>query len=178
MTNQFERAIEDYNQAIRLNPNFALAFYNRGLAYARKFQFERAIEDYNEAIRLAPKYAPAFTNRGLAKFNTRQYDRAIEDFDQAIRLDPNDASAFANRSLAKAAKGDSAGGNADIARAGQLNWTAALSGLAAAQWCLGADPDISISACTATIQSGQETQGKSGQSLPRPGHCLRGQGPT
>ena len=49
-----DRAIEDYDQAIRLNPNFAEAFYNRGVAYDGKGQPDRAIEDYDQAIRLNP----------------------------------------------------------------------------------------------------------------------------
>jgi tetratricopeptide (TPR) repeat protein len=63
---QPDRAIEDLDQAIRLNPNYALAFSSRGLAYARKGQPDRAIQDYDQAIRLNPKYADAFSNRGAA----------------------------------------------------------------------------------------------------------------
>jgi tetratricopeptide (TPR) repeat protein len=42
-----DRAIEDYDQAIRLNPNCAEAFSNRGIAYGSKGQPDRAIEDYD-----------------------------------------------------------------------------------------------------------------------------------
>jgi tetratricopeptide (TPR) repeat protein len=64
---QFDRAIEDLDQAIRLNPNFAEAFSNRGNAYTNKGQPDRAIQDLDQAIRLNPNYAGAFRNRGLAK---------------------------------------------------------------------------------------------------------------
>jgi tetratricopeptide (TPR) repeat protein len=47
---QPDRAIEDYDQAIRLNPNHAKAFYNRGVAYTIKRQHDRAIEDFDHAI--------------------------------------------------------------------------------------------------------------------------------
>jgi hypothetical protein len=50
-----------------------------------------------------------------------QPDRAILDFGQAIRIDPNLAVAYNGRGLAERAKGDSAGGDADIAKAKQLN---------------------------------------------------------
>ena len=101
--------------------NLAVAFYNRGNAYANKGQPDRAIQDYDQAIRLNPNLAEAFYNRGTAYAIKGQPDRAIEDFDQAIRLNPNFAVAFNNRGLAKQAKGDSAGGDADIAKAKQLN---------------------------------------------------------
>jgi tetratricopeptide (TPR) repeat protein len=51
------------------------------------------------------------------------YDRAIADFDQAIRLDPKLALAYYQRGFAKRAKGDAAGGDADIATAKQLHPT-------------------------------------------------------
>jgi lipoprotein NlpI len=109
---QYDRAIQDYDQAIKLNPNYALAFLNRGNAYQNKDQYDRAIQDYDQAIKLNPNYALAFYNRGLAYDDKKQYDRAIQDydqaiqdFDQAIKLDPNDAIAFYNRGNAYRNKG-------------------------------------------------------------------------
>jgi len=101
--------------------NLAVAFSNRGIAYARKGQYDRAIEDLDQAIRLNPNYTEAFRNRGTAYGLKGQLDRAIQDYDQAIRLNPNYAEAYNNRGLTKRAKGDSAGGDADIAKAKQLN---------------------------------------------------------
>ena len=60
-------AIDDYDEAIRLDPQFASAYYNRGLAYQRLGQSERAIKDFNEAIRLNPQYAAAYNNRANDK---------------------------------------------------------------------------------------------------------------
>ena len=61
-----EKAIEYLNNAIKLKPDDALAYNNRGAAYAELGQYQRAIEDYNEAIRLRPEDALAYNNRGLA----------------------------------------------------------------------------------------------------------------
>ena len=52
-------------KAIRLDPQYAKAYNNRGLGYAELKQYERAIGDYDEAIRLDPKEARAYNNRGL-----------------------------------------------------------------------------------------------------------------
>jgi len=93
----YDRAIQNYNDAIRLNPAYASAFNNRGIAYVNKRDYDRAIEDYNEAIRINPNYARAFNNRGNAYRSKGDHDRAIEDHDEAIRIDPNYASAFNNR---------------------------------------------------------------------------------
>ena len=91
---QTDRAIQDYDEAIRLKPNYTDAFTNRGIGYVRKNQDDRAIQDYDEAIRLDPNNATAFYNRGHAYARKGQPDRAIQDFDEAIRLSPRDAMAL------------------------------------------------------------------------------------
>jgi tetratricopeptide (TPR) repeat protein len=50
-----EGALQDYNEAIRLDPNHAKAFYNRSLARREKGDVRGAQDDYNEAIRLGYK---------------------------------------------------------------------------------------------------------------------------
>ncbi len=95
-----DRAIADYNEAIRLDPKYAIAYNNRGIAYRAKGDNDRAIADYSEAIRLDPKYAVAFNNRGIAYRAKGDHDRAIADYSEAIRLDPKYASAFNSRGIA------------------------------------------------------------------------------
>ncbi len=102
----YDQAIEDFNEAIRLDPKDALAYNNRGLAWLAKESYDQAIEDFNEAIRLDPKDASAYSSRGWAFLAKKDYDRAIEDFDKAIRLDPKDASAYSSRGSAFLAKKD------------------------------------------------------------------------
>ncbi|MEA5532191.1 tetratricopeptide repeat protein, partial [Dolichospermum sp. UHCC 0684] len=53
-------AVEDYNQALRLNPNQGEAYYNRGLARKILGDLEGAIEDYNQALRLNPNQGEAY----------------------------------------------------------------------------------------------------------------------
>ena len=114
---QYDHAIADFDQAIRLDPDSIFALNNRGAAYARKGQYDDAIADFNEAIRIDASYAITYNNRGIAYAKKGQYDRAIEDFDQAIRFDPKDASALKNRSLAKRLMGNTVGANTEVANA-------------------------------------------------------------
>ena len=102
----YDRAIQDYDQAIRLKPDYALAFNNRGIAYGRKGDYDRAIQDHDEAIRLKPDDAGVFYNRGITYNDKGDHDRAIQDYDQAIRLKPDYADAFNNRGNAYRRKGD------------------------------------------------------------------------
>ena len=85
---QNDRAIQDFDQAIRLDPEYPDAFNNRGVAYAGKGQFERAIEDYDQAIRLDPNYAIAIYNRGLAARNLGHEDEAAAYFAKAKQVGP------------------------------------------------------------------------------------------
>lgn len=95
----YDRAIQDYDQAIRLKPDYAEAFSNRGIAYYDKGHYDRAIEDYDQAIRLNPNIAEAFNNRSLAYYKKAQYERATQDFDQTIRLKKEYGNALINRGL-------------------------------------------------------------------------------
>lgn len=92
--------IQDYSEAIRLNPANPVAYYNRAFAYANMGQYDGAIQDYDEAIRLNPNVAAAYHGRAIAYAYKEQYNRAIEDYDQTLRLDPNNATALHNRGLA------------------------------------------------------------------------------
>jgi tetratricopeptide (TPR) repeat protein len=100
----YDRAIQDYNQAIKLNPKFAGAYNNRGVALERKNEYDRAISDYDQAIKLKPS-AEAHFNRGNAQLGRSLYDRAIDDYNQAIKLKPDFAAAFDNRCWARAVVG-------------------------------------------------------------------------
>ena len=72
-----------------MSPNYAAAYFNRGLAYRRKPDFDHAIADYDQAIRLDPKNASVLNNRGIVWFEKGDFDRAIADYNQAIKLDAN-----------------------------------------------------------------------------------------
>jgi tetratricopeptide (TPR) repeat protein len=57
-------AIADFDQVIKLDPKFALSYYDRGVAYSRKANYDRAIADFDLAIQLNPKLrSPTATPR-------------------------------------------------------------------------------------------------------------------
>jgi Flp pilus assembly protein TadD len=94
----YDKAISDSTEAIRLDPNSADAYYLRGNAYENQRNFDRAISDYNEAIRLDPKYTFWATFcRGNAYYGKGNLDMAISDYNEAILLDPNNAQAYVGR---------------------------------------------------------------------------------
>jgi tetratricopeptide (TPR) repeat protein len=62
----YDRAIADLDQVIRLNPKNTYAYTDRGLAYGEKSNYDRAIADFDQAIRLNPEATKAYIVRGLA----------------------------------------------------------------------------------------------------------------
>jgi tetratricopeptide (TPR) repeat protein len=96
----FDRAIADCDEAIRLNPRDADAYVNRGNAQAARRDYDRAIADFDAAIRLNPALAMAYNNRGVARRNKGDLAGAIADYGEAIRLVPNLAMAYRNRGRA------------------------------------------------------------------------------
>jgi tetratricopeptide (TPR) repeat protein len=73
----YDRAVLDYDESIKLNSDYARAFNNRGVAYQKKGEYDRAIKDFDEAIRLNPDNASAFVNRAKTYGSTGEYDRSV-----------------------------------------------------------------------------------------------------
>jgi tetratricopeptide (TPR) repeat protein len=117
----YDRAIADYDQAIRINPKQASAYTNRAAAYNFKGAYDRAIVDLDEAIRIDPKLAGAYNNRGFSYIKKGEYDRAIADLDQALKLSPSMFNAYSHRGYAFGRKGDFAHAMADLTKALALN---------------------------------------------------------
>jgi tetratricopeptide (TPR) repeat protein len=101
---EYDRAIQDYGQAIKLNAKSASAYANRGVAYDNKGEYDRAIQDYDQAIKLKPS-AEVHFNRGNAYLGKGQHDHAIDAYNQALKLKPDFAAAFDNRCWARAVVG-------------------------------------------------------------------------
>lgn len=94
------KAVEYLNNALKLRPRNAEAYYNRGVAYDNLGQYKQAIKDYSQAIALKPDYTDAYSNRGTINNIIGKFQRAIEDFSEAIRLNPDNAEAFLGRGFA------------------------------------------------------------------------------
>jgi tetratricopeptide (TPR) repeat protein len=92
-----KRAIEDYSEAIRLNPASAVTLYGRGVANIRLDRIDQAIADCTEAIRLRPDYFPAYMGRAECFFKKGDLGQAIADDTEAIRIQPDSAAAYRGR---------------------------------------------------------------------------------
>ena len=107
----YQGAIKDFDEAIRLEPQNAVAYFNRGTAYLylgladlESEKLEHALEafvevlaNYDQAIRLDPEYADAYGSRGASYVYLEKYELAIQDYTEAIRIEPLAAELYAAR---------------------------------------------------------------------------------
>ena len=140
----FEGAIDHYNKAIQLNPNYAKAYHNRGISKTFLNQHFSAITDFDKAIRIKPNYPSAYVNRGLAKKNAfGDPSLAIPDFNKAIQMKSDYAVAYYNRGAAKVDLGKPALAIPDYDKAIQIkpNYAKAYSNRGFAKFSLGQNLD-------------------------------------
>ncbi len=103
--NRLDEAVRQYQEALRLYPDYAEARCHLGIALAHKAQVEEAIRQLQEALRLNPDYAEARCNLGIALGGQGQTDEAIRQFQEALRLNPDYAEARCNLGIALGQKG-------------------------------------------------------------------------
>jgi tetratricopeptide (TPR) repeat protein len=99
---KFAQAMEDYNKAIAINPEYSGAYNNRGLLYFKQGNFNLAISDFNQSIEKNTESASAYSsysNRGLAYFHQGNFSQAMLDYNKAIEINPYFADAYSNRGL-------------------------------------------------------------------------------
>src|SRR5579884_704316 len=98
-----DKAIAEFNKAIKINPRDADAYYNRGIASYYKGQYDQAISDFNRVLEINPGDIRAYKGRALVYQNKGQYDEAISDYDTAItEMDSIYAEIHINRGVAYA----------------------------------------------------------------------------
>jgi tetratricopeptide (TPR) repeat protein len=86
----FDKATEEFEKAIDLNPLFAEAFLYKGLAEIEKQNYDQAVKDLTITIELDPGFSDqAHYFRGLARYMQGGYEQAIDDLSIAIRLSPD-----------------------------------------------------------------------------------------
>jgi tetratricopeptide (TPR) repeat protein len=112
-TREWDKALADFDEAVRLDPDNALSYSSRGGAYSAKGDYDRAVKDYDKAIHRSPNNPSIRSGRGDVYTAKGDYDRAIADFDESIRLgqlepfaDDPGPTAYIGRGVAYASKGD------------------------------------------------------------------------
>lgn len=110
----YAQALEDMNEAIKLQPRFAGFFINRAFLRHNLDDYYGAMSDYDYAIQLDPNNYMAYYNRALLLSEVRDFDKALEDLNKVISLRGVDYRALYNRAIVKKEKRDFTGALDDV----------------------------------------------------------------
>lgn len=97
--NALDKALEEYNKAIKIDSNRFEVFYNRGNLYFDGENFDKALEDFGRAIGINPNYSEAYNARGIIFAQRNEFDKALKDYNKAIEINPNNSQVYNNRGL-------------------------------------------------------------------------------
>jgi tetratricopeptide (TPR) repeat protein len=106
---QYDEAIKEYREALRLHPDNVLVLSNLGVALAKQGHLDEAIEQFREVLRTAPNNADAHYNVGIALAQQGHPEQALQEYNEVLRLNPNDVRAYNNLAVALANLGDREG---------------------------------------------------------------------
>ncbi len=97
---QFKEAIAAYDNAIKLDSGYTIAYYGIGIAHRNSGEYQKALADFDQVIALDSQYTNAYYGRGLAYYYLQEYQKALVNFDRAIVLNPQHADAYVGRGTA------------------------------------------------------------------------------
>ncbi|NEU72763.1 tetratricopeptide repeat protein [Hassallia byssoidea VB512170] len=123
----YKGGIDNLNEAIRLNPNYAKAYYIRAFiraASSKNWQekdWQGAIADINQVIKINPNDVDAYKTRAFFRTQLKDFQGAIADTNQAIKINYNDVNAYKIRALSRAQLKDFQGAIADLNQVIKIN---------------------------------------------------------
>jgi Zn-dependent protease with chaperone function/Tfp pilus assembly protein PilF len=103
---EFDKAIKDYTELLRIKPGYIKALYGRGDAYYYNENFELAIADYTDIIKIKPNEFDAHNTLGVIYYAVGEFDQAIAAFTATLELKPDYLEALDNRATVYAKKGE------------------------------------------------------------------------
>jgi len=103
---QYDAAIEYYQQALKIKPDFVKAYYNIGIALLHQGYLDAAINSYKQVLKIMPTFAGAHNNIGNAQKEKGDLQSAINSYKNAVLAKPDYAEAYYNMGIAQQDKGD------------------------------------------------------------------------
>ena len=119
--NQFQEAVDEFTQLIRMAPENPDAYKNRGVAYMKLGEYDLAIQDFEKTREILPDMKGLYSNLGVAWYYKGEYTKAIENYNREIELTPDNYYAFFNRAICQAELNELTPGLEDVNRAISLS---------------------------------------------------------
>jgi len=94
---RYEEALPALDEAIKLDPAYARAYYNKSLVLHDLARYEEALATCEQCIRLEPGDAKAFYHKGYILNSLERYEEALQALERALRLDPDYAAAWTSK---------------------------------------------------------------------------------
>ena len=94
---RFDEAIQCYDQALRIDPQYAAAWSNKGNSLASLGRFDEALQCFEQALRITPQLVEAWVSKGASLANLGRFAEAVQCYDQALRINPQYAEAWDNK---------------------------------------------------------------------------------
>ena len=86
---KYDQAVEAFQKAIEIDPEYKLAYMNTGVVYARQGKHREAIEMYKKIVEKYPKYTLALSNIGIGYRDLGDFDTALEWFKKSVEAKPD-----------------------------------------------------------------------------------------
>lgn len=120
-TDNITVAFQELKTALKIDPNYSLAYYNKGVLYSDYWDKpKKAIKEYDKALEINSKYKDALFNRASVKFKIGEVDAAMEDLGRLLNLYPDEARAYVFRARLFLEKRDSDAAKKNIIRAVEI----------------------------------------------------------
>ncbi len=94
-----QKAIQDYNEAIKLNPGFTEAYYNRGILYFEEKKYNEAKKDFEKALELDPRFANAKNNIAMVYLKRKKYKDAWRTLYEAGEINTTNENIIKNKKI-------------------------------------------------------------------------------
>lgn len=107
-------AMDCYNKALQINPNYVPALSNRGVTYGKMNNPKAALADFEHVARLDSKYKDVYSNMGNVNVMLGDLPNALKNYDKALQLTPDFPDAIFNRGQARSSAGDLQGALKDF----------------------------------------------------------------
>ena len=119
--NNFERALDIFDNAIRINPSFDSAYGDKALVFDKMGELDESLKMYSKALEINPKNSVTWHNRGLTLIKKKRMDEAINCFDKAISIDKNYSKAWYNKGRCLEMQGNLENAQICLTKARKLN---------------------------------------------------------